>query len=236
MTLEQYRDGVFIALDKPYKWTSYDVVNKIKFTLRAKIGHCGTLDPLASGLLVLCTGKATKRASEVQQSIKEYTGTFKLGATTPSFDMETTEDAQFETAHITDEMIYRTAKEFIGEINQAPPMYSAKKKEGKRYYDIARTGEIFEVVKSKVQLYEFEITAIEMPLISFRITCGKGFYVRSLAYDFGKALGSGAYLSSLCRTRVGEFYLEDAWKVEDFIKHIKELKAETKTDADTPES
>jgi tRNA pseudouridine55 synthase len=236
MTLQQYKDEAILLINKPLRWTSNDVVNKIKFTLRAKIGHCGTLDPLASGLLILCTGRATKRVSEIQKTEKEYTGTFILGATTPSFDLETAVDIEYDISHITEEMVHNITKSFLGESEQAAPIFSAKKKEGKRYYEIARTGEVFEAVKSKVFLKEFEVTRIALPEVDFRIVCGKGFYVRSLANDFGKSLNSGAHLSVLCRTRIGEYKLENAWKPDDFVNHIRELKAALKNNAGTPQS
>jgi tRNA pseudouridine55 synthase len=235
MRLKEFDDGRVLLFDKPYRWTSNDLVKKVKFLLRAKIGHCGTLDPLASGLLILCTGKATKQCGIIQGQTKEYTGTFTVGATTPSFDMETGIDETFETIHITELLIQESCKKFIGEIEQAPPAFSAKKHEGKRYYELARAGESFEIRKSKVSLYEFEITAVRMPEIDFRIVCGKGFYVRSLAYDFGKALDSGAYLSALRRTRIGDYRVEDAWQIDRFVEHIKNLKKEHYAGTHKPE-
>lgn len=235
MRLKEYDEGKVLLFDKPYRWTSNDLVKKIKFLLRTKIGHCGTLDPLASGLLILCTGKATKQCGIIQGAEKEYTGTIYLGATTPSFDLETEIDERFETIHIDEKLIYDTAQSFIGEIEQAPPVFSAKKYEGKRYYELARAGESFEVRKSKVVLKEFEITAIRMPEVDFRIVCGKGFYVRSLAYDFGKALNSGAYLSALRRIRIGEYRVQDAWQVDAFVQHIKELKKDHYAGTSKPE-
>jgi tRNA pseudouridine55 synthase len=235
MRLKDYEEGKVLLFDKPYKWTSNDLVKKIKFLLRVKIGHCGTLDPLASGLLILCTGKATKQCGIIQSYEKEYTGTFRLGATTPSFDLETDIDRKYDTLHIDEKLIRETAAAYIGEIEQAPPVYSAKKHEGKRYYELARAGEIFEVRKSKVILSAFEITDIRMPEVDFRIVCGKGFYVRSLAYDFGKALNSGAYLSALRRTRIGPYKVDDAWQVDNFVQHIKDLKKEMHAGSSRPE-
>ncbi len=226
MRFKEYDEGKVLLFDKPYKWTSNDLVKKVKFLLHTKIGHCGTLDPLASGLLILCTGKATKQCSLIQAEQKEYTGTFTLGATTPSYDLETEVNETYETIQITDALIRETSQSFIGEVNQAPPAFSAKKHEGKRYYELARSGEIFEIRTARVRLYEFEIIAVRMPEIDFRIVCGKGFYVRSLAHDFGKALNSGAYLSALRRTRIGEHRIEEAWQIDDFVQHIKNLRKE----------
>lgn len=224
MNLEQLRDDSVLLFDKPFRWTSFDVVNKVKFALRAKVGHCGTLDPLASGLLIVVTGKATKKVASIQDAAKEYTGTFTLGATTPSYDMETEIDKRFPVDHISDQLIKETTRHFLGISDQLPPSHSAKKKDGKRYYELAREGTEFERKVNKVELSEFEITAIEMPIVHFRIVTGKGFYVRSLAHDFGRALDSGAFLSSLRRTRIGEYHVDNAWKVDEFIRHVKNLR------------
>lgn len=221
MNLAQIKEEAVLLFDKPYRWTSFDVVNKVKYASRAKVGHCGTLDPLASGLLILVTGKATKMVSTIQDAEKEYTGTITLGETTPSFDMETQVDQTFNTDHITDVLVRDTARTFIGKKEQMPPIFSAKKQGGKRYYDMARDGEEFVPVANTVELKEFEITDIVMPIVHFRIVCGKGFYVRSLARDFGKALNSGAHLSALRRTRIGHYKVEDAWKIDDFVKALK---------------
>ena len=221
MNLNQLRDEAILLFDKPYKWTSYDLVKKIKFALRAKVGHCGTLDPLASGLLIIVTGKATKQVSRIQDADKEYTGTITLGATTPSHDMETEVNATFPTEHLTDQMIYDAAKQFIGVTEQLPPSHSAKKLEGKRYYEMAREGQTFERKANKVELKEFDVTKIELPLVHFRIVTGKGYYVRSMAHDFGLALNSGGYLSALRRTRIGDYNVDQAWRVDEFVKAIK---------------
>lgn len=221
--LKKYTDGQVLLVNKPLRWTSFDIVNKLNFQLRCKVGHAGTLDPLASGLLIICCGKFTKRISEFQNQEKEYTGTFFLGATTPSFDLETKPENFLDITNISEQQIIETTKTFSGEILQSPPAYSSVKKDGERMYYIAR-GEKFDIEKRKVQLTEFEITKIELPLIHFRIVCGKGFYVRSLADDFGKALNNGAYLASLCRTRIGSYSLKDAVEIDALIEQIKEEK------------
>lgn len=221
MNIEELREEAVLLFDKPYRWTSFDLVKKIKFALRAKVGHCGTLDPLASGLLIICTGKATKKVESIQAAEKEYTGVITLGATTASHDMETDVDQTFPTEHITEQMIHETAQKFIGVTEQMPPVHSAKKLEGKRYYEMTREGQAFERKTSKVELKEFEITKIDMPHVHFRIVTGKGYYVRSMAHDFGLALGSGGYLSELRRTRIGEYKVDDAWKIDAFVKELK---------------
>ena len=225
MSLQEYLDGKVILIDKPLEWTSFQVVNKIRWHLRKKlhvkkikVGHAGTLDPLATGLLVLCTGKFTKKIESFQAKFKEYTGEITLGATTPSFDMETEVNAQFPTEHITNELIAATAEKFVGEIAQAPPIFSAIKKDGKRLYTLAREGKTVEVEKRNVTIFEFEITAIELPKVSFRVVCSKGTYIRSLANDFGQALNSGGYLSRLRRTKIGELSVDDAI---DPVKYVE---------------
>lgn len=219
-----YQQGKILLIDKPLTWSSFQAVNKIKYTLKRKynlpksfkIGHAGTLDPLATGLLIICTGKFTKRIPELQGMPKEYTGTITVGATTPSYDLETEIDETFETTHLTEQLIQETTKQFIGEINQKPPVFSAIKKDGKRLYEHARAGEEVEIAYRKVTIEQFEITNISLPQIDFRVVCSKGTYIRSLAFDFGKALQSGAYLSALRRTKIGEFSVEDAIQVADF--------------------
>jgi len=219
-----YQLGKILLIDKPLTWSSFQAVNKIKYYLKRKynlpksfkIGHAGTLDPLATGLLIICTGKFTKKISELQGMTKEYTGTFHLGATTPSYDLETEVDKTYPTEHITEDLIRKTSKQFIGEINQKPPVFSAIKKDGKRLYEHARAGEEVEVAFRKVVIEEFEITRIALPEIDFRVVCGKGTYIRSLAYDFGVALNSGAHLIKLRRTKIGEFSVDDAVRVENF--------------------
>jgi len=216
-TKEDFLDGQVLLVDKPLEWSSFQAVNSIKWGIRKKfalkkikIGHAGTLDPLATGLLVICTGKFTKRIPLIQGQQKEYIGTFKLGSTTPSYDLETEEDAHFPTAHITETQIKETAKSFVGDLTQIPPLYSALKKDGKRLYEYARQGKTVEVKKRTVVIEAFEITEINMPIIGFRVVCGKGTYIRTLAHDFGKALESGAHLASLRRTKIGGFNVDKA--------------------------
>ncbi len=225
MTLEEIKEGMALLFDKPLHWTSFDVVNKVKRVTKAKVGHAGTLDPLASGLLIVLTGKYCKRMVEYMGQEKEYTGTFTFGATTPSHDMETEIDKRFDLTNLSEELIYRKAKEFVGEQYQYAPAHSAKHKDGKRYYELAREGEEFERVKHKVELKEFEIKKVNLPEVDFRIVCSKGFYVRSLAHDFGVALNNGAFLSALRRTRSGNFKVEDAMQLNDFVKTVDELKS-----------
>ena len=220
--------GGVLLINKPLKWTSFDVVKKTRNLLRyhfkvkkIKVGHAGTLDPLASGLLVVCTGEFTKRINEFQGQEKEYRGTFSLGATTPSYDLETEVDAIFPSAHIKDEDIHAATKKFIGSINQFPPVFSALKKNGERLYEKARRGELIQIDARQVHIHEFEITRIELPEIDFRVVCSKGTYIRSLAHDFGKALNSGAYLSVLCRTRIGNFHLNQAIDTETLKDYIE---------------
>lgn len=229
LTKEQFLEGQILLIDKPLTWSSFQAVNKIKYTLiknldlpkRFKIGHAGTLDPLATGLLIICTGKFTKRLSELQGQIKEYTGTITVGATTPSYDLETEINETFPTTHITAELIEQTKKQFIGAIEQFPPIFSAIKKNGKRLYEHARKGEEIEIQSRKIEISEFEITRIELPEIDFRVVCSKGTYIRSLAYDFGKALKSGAHLTALRRTKIGDFSVDNAVEPLDFEKIYK---------------
>lgn len=217
MTLEELQNGCVFIIDKPLDWTSFDVVNKIRWNIRKthqlkkfKVGHAGTLDPKATGVLIICVGKFTKKIAEFQNEDKVYTGVMKFGATTESYDTEKPENASFPTNHINSEMIYQTAEQFIGDIMQSPPLHSAIKKDGKRLYELARAGEDFIPVKRPVHIANFEITKIDLPFISFKVKCSKGTYIRSLAHDFGQALNSGAYLTELCRIQSGEFKLEDA--------------------------
>ena len=227
MTVEDFKNGQVLLIDKPLDWTSFQVVNKLrgaikkKFNLRKiKVGHAGTLDPLATGLLIICTGKFTKRIDEFQAQIKEYIGTFTIGSTTPSFDLETEINEHFTTEHITDKLIRDTTNLFIGEIEQKPPMFSAIKKDGKRLYELARAGETIEIKSRKVTISEFEIKKIDLPKIEFKVVCSKGTYIRSLANDFGKALQSGAHLSSLRRTKIGNYAIEDACNIDMFLNTI----------------
>ena len=221
-------EGGVILINKPLEWTSFDVVKKARNLLRTqfevkkiKVGHAGTLDPLASGLLVVCTGKFTKRIAEFQGQEKEYTGTFTLGATTPSYDLETEIDQTFPTANIKNESIESAIKKFTGTIDQFPPLFSALKKDGERLYEKARRGEEVQVDARQVHIHEFEITRVYLPKIDFRVVCSKGTYIRSLAHDFGKALNSGAHLSSLCRTRIGNFHLNQAIDIETLKYYIE---------------
>jgi tRNA pseudouridine55 synthase len=214
--------GEIILINKPYRWTSFDVVKKIKNALdkKVKVGHAGTLDPLATGLLILCTGAMTKKIAEIQNAEKEYEGSFHIGATTESHDLEKAVNHHFDTKHITEKMIYETAAGFKGEQLQTPPAHSAVKVKGKRAYELARAGKEFSIEAKKIDIHEFEITNIAMPVIHFRIVCSKGTYIRSLADDFGKKIGSGAYLASLVRTRIGNYHLEDAVEPDVFIKNL----------------
>ena len=210
-----FEAGEVLLLDKPLTWTSFDVVRKVKNTLRIKkIGHAGTLDPLATGLLILCTGKKTKEIDQIQAQEKEYTGTFRLGETTPSFDLETAVDMARPYAHITDEQITAATAQFTGLIQQTPPIFSAVKIDGKRAYELARTGQEAEIKAKSVEIKTFELTRIALPEVDFRVVCSKGTYIRSLARDLGVALGCGAHLTRLVRTRIGEFRVEDAFTLD----------------------
>ena len=228
MTEEAYKNGQVLLIDKPLTWTSFQVVNKLRWEIRQrfnikkiKVGHAGTLDPLATGLLIICTGKQTKQIDTYQGQVKEYTGTFTLGGTTPSYDLETEIDNTFPTAHITEELLHETTKQFVGEIQQKPPIFSAIKKDGKRLYELARKGETTEIKERTVTVSSFEITKIKLPEVEFRIICSKGTYIRSIAFDYGKALNSGGYLSALRRTKIGNFSVDDAFSVEEFITNLK---------------
>ncbi|SHM06938.1 tRNA pseudouridine synthase B [Chitinophaga jiangningensis] len=214
----KFQEGAVILINKPLTWTSFDVVRKIRNTTKAKVGHAGTLDPLATGLLICCTGKMTKKINEYQAQEKEYTGTFTLGATTPTFDLESDPENHKDTSHLTEDAIHAATQQFLGEIMQLPPIHSAIKQNGKPIYHLARQGVEVKVEPRKVTIKEFEITKIEMPVVHFRVVCSTGTYIRSLANDFGAALGVGGYMSSLCRTRIGEFKLEDAEEMNDFIE------------------
>ncbi len=232
--MTDFRTGEVLLIHKPLKWTSFQVVNKMKWLIKnhpslildgkkvqPKIGHAGTLDPLATGLLIVCTGKKTKSIESYQAQEKEYTGTFYIGATTACFDLEKEIDARFPTEHITDELIQETTKQFIGKIQQTPPIYSAIKIDGKRAYDIARAGQTAEIKPKEIEIKVFEITRIALPEVDFRVVCSKGTYIRSLARDFGLALNSGAHLTALCRTRIGDYKLSDAMSIEEFEKSLE---------------
>ena len=227
MEVEDFLNGKVLIIDKPLNWTSFQVVNKIRWAIRKKfnlkkikVGHAGTLDPLATGLLIVCTGKMTKSINEYQAENKEYTGTITLGATTPSFDLETEIDRSFPIAHVTEELIHATAESFKGLIKQKPPIYSAIKKDGIRLYELARKGEETDIKSREVHILDFEITKIELPVVHFKIVCSKGTYIRSIANDFGKALKSGGHLSSLRRTKSGAFDLSEAISPESFVEKL----------------
>lgn len=229
LTIEDIKEGQVLLFDKPLHWTSFQVVNKVRWLIKQKfglkkikVGHAGTLDPLATGLVILCTGKATKTIESLMGQTKVYTGEFTLGATTPSYDLETEIDESFDISHITQELIDKALTEFQGDIMQKPPIFSALKKEGKRLYEFARKGEEVEIPKRQVKIDYFEITENRLPKLNFEVQCSKGTYIRSLAYDFGKALDSGAYLSELRRTRIGEYRVEDALSIEDFEKLLND--------------
>ena len=212
MNVEKIQEGHVFLIDKPMDWTSFDVVNKIRWNIRKsydlkkiKDGHAGTLDPKATGLLLVCTGKLTKRIDEFQAQEKTYTGTIKLGVTTPTYDLESEEDQTFPTEHLTEEIINEATKQFIGEIEQFPPMHSAIKVDGKRLYELAREGQEIERKARKITIHDFKITKIDLPFVDFEVNCSKGTYIRSLAFDFGKAVNSGGYLTALRRTKIGDF-------------------------------
>lgn len=220
---EDFTEGKVVLIDKPLTWSSFQAVNKVKWSLKkhlglkkVKVGHAGTLDPLATGLLIICTGKFTKRIPELQGMVKEYTGTFYIGATTPSYDLETEVNETFATEHITEALLQSTLAQFTGEIDQKPPVFSAIKKDGKRLYEHARKGEKVEIASRKVTVHEFELTRIALPEVDFRIVCSKGTYIRSMAYDYGQALNSGAHLTALRRTKIGDFSVENAVSPNDF--------------------
>ncbi|GAA4517416.1 tRNA pseudouridine(55) synthase TruB [Sphingobacterium thermophilum] len=225
-----FAEGEILLVDKPLTWTSFDVVGKLRNTmkpLKLKVGHAGTLDPLATGLLIICTGKLTKKIDTFQAEDKEYTGIITLGATTPSYDLETEIDQTFDISAITEEEILAVAKSFEGEQEQLPPAHSAVKIKGERVYEKARRGEDVELKPRKIIISSFVIEKIEMPNVHFRIKCSKGTYIRSIAHDFGKALNNGAHLSSLRRTMSGDFHVDDAWKLDELIKAIREQKEST---------
>jgi len=218
-----FETGEVLLLNKPLTWTSFDVVRKVRNILRIKkIGHAGTLDPLAEGLLILCTGKYTKKIEEIQAQEKEYTGHFTLGQTTPSFDLETEVDEEKDITGITEAQIRLAAKSFEGLIDQVPPIYSAVKVNGERAYTLARRGDSAEIKAKQVEIKAFEITGIALPLVSFRVVCSKGTYIRSLARDFGQHLGCGAHLSKLVRTRIGPYELHKAYSIDDILQFRKQ--------------
>jgi tRNA pseudouridine55 synthase len=228
-----YRSGELLLINKPYTWSSFQAVNKLKHALKKhpsllldgklvhlKIGHAGTLDPLATGLLIICTGKKTKSISGFQDLPKEYTGTFFIGATTPCYDKEKAVDTIYPTEHITEQLVREVAQSFIGKQEQIPPMFSAVKVDGKRLYKLARIGEEIELKPRPIEILDFEITSCNLPLVNFRIACTKGTYIRSIARDFGLALDSGAYLDTLCRTKIGDYSIENSKTPEEYIKEF----------------
>lgn len=228
LDVEDFLEGQVLLIDKPLQWSSFQVVNKIRWLLRKKfnlkkikVGHAGTLDPLASGLLIICTGKMTRQIDAFQAQEKEYTGTFTLGATTPSYDAETEINQLFPIDHLSEKEIQEATLAFIGEIDQQPPIFSALKKDGKRLYELARAGEKIEIPSRKVEVFEFELTRIQLPEVDFRIKCSKGTYIRSLAHDFGKSLNNGAFLSALRRTKIGSFSVENALDINTFEENFR---------------
>ena len=228
-----FKERYIAIIDKPLEWTSTDVVRKIKYALqhrlgykKIKIGHAGTLDPLATGVLIVCIGKATKMVNDLQAEEKEYIADIELGATTPSYDLEHPIDKRYPTEHITREMIEQALRDLTGERLQAPPIYSAKKVEGVRAYEFARAGEEVELKKALINIYEMEILSLEMPHLKVRVRCSKGTYIRSLAHEIGQALDSGAHLTGLRRTRSGGFTAENGWKLENFMEKL--IECETK--------
>lgn len=227
MTKESFLEGKVLLIDKPLNWTSFQAVNKIRWHIKQrfkikkiKVGHSGTLDPLATGLLIICCGKETKNINTYQGQIKEYTGTFTIGATTPSYDLETEVDKTYPIDHISETLVKETTQQFIGTIQQKPPIFSAIKKDGKRLYELARKGETTEIKSREVTISEFEITNINFPKVDFRVVCSKGTYIRSLAYDFGLALNSGAHLSALRRTKIGNFSVDNSLTIDGFIESL----------------
>jgi tRNA pseudouridine55 synthase len=222
-----FTEGEVLLIDKPYKWTSFDVISKLRSHIRGrlglkklKVGHAGTLDPLATGLVIVCTGKFTKRINEFQDAIKEYTGTICLGATTPSFDLEKEIDETFDITHLNDPLLYDTAAQFIGDFDQMPPQFSAKKVNGKRAYEYARQNKEVDLQTRKITISEFEITGINLPDVDFRIVCTKGTYIRAIARDFGEALNCGGHLTVLRRTKNGSMKVEEAQTLEEIMQEI----------------
>lgn len=214
---QNYTDGKVILVNKPLHWTSFDVVRKLRSLIQIKkIGHAGTLDPLATGLLIVCTGKFTKKINEYMAQEKEYTGSITLGAVTPTYDLESEPQQQKDISFVTTEMLQEATKNFVGDIQQLPPMFSAIKKDGVALYELARRGEEVELKPRSINIQSFEITEIVLPVVYFKVICSTGTYIRSLANDYGAVLGCGGYLSRLCRTRIGEFKNEDAVGMEEF--------------------
>lgn len=229
-TDKDFQEGALLLFNKPYEWTSFDLVNKVKFKIKhkyrfkkIKVGHAGTLDPLATGLLIVCVGKYTKKIDSYQTQVKEYIATMQLGATTPSFDLETEIDEKYPTEHITRELVDETLKGFIGEIQQRPPDYSAVKVNGKRAYEYARKGQEVEIKKKTLAIDEIEVLEFDQNTLKIRVVCSKGTYIRALARDIGQKLNSGAHLTALERTKIGDFHVKDALEIEEFIKFLENL-------------
>ena len=227
MNVEDFKNGQVLLINKPLNWTSFQVVNKIRWLIKnkfgikkIKVGHAGTLDPLATGLLIICTGKMTKKISSFQNQTKKYTGTFLIGSTTPSFDLETKPDNNFAVDHINKDLIINATKSFIGKIKQKPPIYSAIKKDGKRLYESARIGKDVEINDRDIEILNFNISRINMPHIDFEVECSKGTYIRALANDFGKKLNSGATLYKLNRTKIGKYSVNKSISIEEFTKNM----------------
>lgn len=219
-----FEEGEILLIDKPQDWSSFDIVKKIRNTIKCKkIGHAGTLDPLATGLLILCTGKMTKKINEFQEMDKEYTGSMVLGKTTPSFDLETEVDCEKDISGIDEGMIRETTKNFTGNILQVPPVFSAIKVGGERLYKKARRGEEVKIAAKEINIQDFEITGLCLPEVDFRVVCSKGTYIRSLVRDFGEKLQTGAYMSALRRTRIGKFHVDQAYSIDDFVRLIKNI-------------
>lgn len=225
-----FQAGSIIIVDKPLTWTSFNVVSKIRYIIsrklnikKIKVGHAGTLDPLATGVLIICTGKATKNIESIQASEKEYTGTFFIGATTPSYDKETVIDNEFNIGHVDKDLMEKTRLSFLGETDQHPPIFSALKVDGKRAYKSAREGIKVKLKPRKITITDFEID-YNLPELAFKVACSKGTYIRSIAYDFGKKMNAGSYMSSLTRTRNGDYTIEDAWDLEELVEYIQNLK------------
>lgn len=226
-TLATFEDGKVLLIDKTIHWTSFDAVKSIRSYLKVrKVGHAGTLDPLATGLLIICTGKFTKKINEFMALPKVYTGSFTLGATTPTYDLESLPESPKAFAHLTSEQILNATESFIGDIDQVPPMYSAIKKQGVAMYELARRGEDVDLLPRKINITQFEITTIDLPFVHFKIECSTGTYIRSLAHDFGRTLGCGAYLSALRRTKIGDFDVKDAIMMDGFLDMIEEMQKE----------
>jgi len=227
---QAFLTGQVLLINKPLTWTSFDVVNKVRYQLKRllnikkiKVGHAGTLDPLATGLLIICTGKMTKQIDSFQGQPKVYTGKLMLGKTTPSFDAETEVDKEFPTDHITPELLETARQKFMGNITQLPPMYSAVKMDGVPLYKLAREGKTKERKPRSVEIFDFDVDAAQLPEVGFRVHCTKGTYIRSLVNDFGEAVNSGAYLTELCRTKIGDYKLENAWELTELIAAMENL-------------